>query len=63
MGLVERLESLGKIALGASLAFYVCYYVWEVGTAGGAGMLAGLIFVICYFGSRHLRNRASATGR
>jgi len=63
MDWVERLENLGKMALGASLAFYLCYYAWEVRLAGSAGMLAGLIFVICYFWSRHLRNKASATTR
>lgn len=60
MAWVERIENLGKMALGASLAFYLCYYAWEVGRAGSAGMLAGSIFAICYFGARHLRNRASA---
>jgi len=50
MSWVERLENLGKMAVGASLAFYLCNYAWKVGPAGSAGMLAGLIFVICFLG-------------
>ncbi len=63
MAWVERLENFGKMAVGASLAFYLCYYAWEVSPAGDAGMLAGLIFVICFLGSRHLRNKAAASVR
>ncbi|KQZ62673.1 hypothetical protein ASD67_14270 [Sphingopyxis sp. Root1497] len=60
---VERLESIYKMLLGASLAFFLCYYVWEVEAAGVAGMLASWIWVACYFWSRHSRKKISATDR
>jgi len=49
--------------LGAALAFFVCYYVWEVEAASFAGMLASWIWVACYYWSRHLRKKISATNR
>ncbi|WP_144037911.1 hypothetical protein [Sphingopyxis sp. KK2] len=63
MAWIERLENFSKMALGASLAFYLCYYVWNFETAGNAGMLAGLIFAISYFWSRYLRNKTSVAAR
>ncbi len=58
---IESLESIYKMALGAGLAFFFCYYVWEVESAGDGGRLAMLIWLICSFLSRHLRNKIAAT--
>jgi hypothetical protein len=58
---VERLENIYKVLLGSALAFFVCYYAWAVEAASVAGMLASWIWVACYFWSRHLRKKISAT--
>ena len=63
MSWVERFENAYKMFLGAALAFFVCYYVWEVEAASFAGMLASWIWVACYYWSRHLRKKISATNR
>lgn len=56
----ERLDSFYKLALGASLAFFFCYYAWDVEGANMAAVLVGLSWVSAFFLSRYLKNKESS---
>ena len=56
----DRLDSLYKMMVGASLAFYVCHYIWGVEQASNAGAITGLGWVTVFFWSRLLKNRGEA---
>jgi hypothetical protein len=55
MSLVERLEAIYPMLIGAALAFYFCSYAWGVDGAQDAAFLTTAGWTGCYFWSRYLR--------
>jgi hypothetical protein len=61
VSLVERLEAIYPMFLGAALAFGFCSFVWGVEGAQDAAFLTNVGWVGCWFWSRHLRQKVGLT--
>ena len=57
MTLVDRLEAIYPMLIGAALAFAFCSFVWDVEGAQDAVFLTSIGWVGCWFWSRQIRQK------